>query len=102
MSIEVTDERDDGRYVITVDGEPVGFLSYELREGQIAMDHAEIDPAREGNGFGGELVGFALRDARERGLDVLPGCPFVRHYIAGHDEFRALVPEAVRGRFGLG
>ncbi len=99
--ISIADDRDAERYVIEADGAPAGFLTYKLNDGRIALNHAEIDPAQEGGGLGSQLVEYALEDARVRGLEVLPYCPFVRHYIEDHDEFRDLVPEAVRGRFGL-
>ncbi len=40
----------------------------------------------------GELVAFALGEARERGLAVLPFCPFVKAYIQRHREYVELVP----------
>ena len=35
------------------------------------------------------------------GEDVLPFCPFVNHFIDTHPEYRELVPEDMRERFGL-
>jgi predicted GNAT family acetyltransferase len=99
--VSVADDPASGRYVIEAGGTRAGFLTYKLSDGRIALNHAEIDPASEGTGLGSQLVTYALQDARARGLEVLPHCPFVRHYIEHHDEFQNLVPEAVRGRFGL-
>jgi uncharacterized protein len=99
--VSITDQPDAERYVIEADGARAGFLTYKLHDGRIALNHAEIDSAQEGGGLGSQLVAYALTDARARGLEVLPHCPFVRHYIEHHNEFRDLVPEAVRGRFGL-
>jgi predicted GNAT family acetyltransferase len=99
--ISIADQPDTERYVIEADGAPVGHLTYTLTDGRIALNHVGIDPAWEGGGLGSQLAAYALQDARARGLEVLPHCPFVRHYIEHHDEFRVLVPAAVRGRFGL-
>jgi hypothetical protein len=99
--IKVTDEPAAHRYVIDADGARVGLLAYRLADGQIALLHAEIDPLVERRGLGSALVAFALDDARDRGLNVLPHCPFVRHYIHEHAEHRDLVPEDARARFGL-
>lgn len=44
---------------------------------------------------------IALDDARERGLAVLPFCPFVRAHIQRHREYADLVPAARRGEFDL-
>ncbi|WP_420803744.1 GNAT family N-acetyltransferase [Saccharopolyspora erythraea] len=42
-----------------------------------------------------------LDSARERGLEVLPHCPFVRSWIARHPEYLELVPEDRRAEFDL-
>ncbi len=98
----IADAPDAARYVIDVDGSPVGFLSYRLQPGRISLMHAEVDPAMEGNGLGGQLTAFALDDARARDLAVLPFCPFVKAYIEQHRaEYLELVPPADRARFGL-
>ena len=99
--VTVADEPAADRYVIDADGDRVGFLSYRLDTDHIALLHAEIETARERHGLGSQLVAFALQDARDRHLSVLPYCPFVRAYIMQHPEYRELVPEASRARFGL-
>lgn len=99
--IEVRDEREASRYVITVDGEPAGFAQYRDRGAAIAFVHTEVDDRFEGRGLGGRLVARALDDVRARGLAVLPFCPFVRSYIERHREYLDLVPEDQRAQFGL-
>ena len=89
------------RYEIRVDGEGAGFLRYRLEPGQISLDHTEIEARFEDRGLGSELVSFALDDARERGLAVLPFCPFVTAYIQRHREYAGLVPEDRRAEFEL-
>lgn len=73
----VNDNPDRGRYEITLDGEPVGLLTYRVDEDVMTMLHAEIDPAHGGRGLGTVLAREALEDARTRGLSVRPLCPFV-------------------------
>jgi len=102
MTTTVTDDRDAGRYVITEDGEQVGFVVYRLGPGRIEFVHTEIDPDHGGLGLAGTLVRAALDDARVRGLEVLPRCPYVASFIAGHrEEYLDLVPEDRRDQFGL-
>ena len=67
----------------------------------IAFTHTLIDARFEGQGLGSRLVRAALSEARSNGLAVLPFCPFVRGYIADHDEYLGLVPVEMRSRFGL-
>lgn len=99
--VTISDQPDAHRFVIEVDGRPIGLLDYRLDDGQIAFTHAEIDPASEGQGLGSQLAAYALDDARSRDLAVLPACPFVSDYIRRNPEYEGLVPEAVRPRYGL-
>lgn len=99
--VRVTDEPQSARYILEVDGERIGLLTYRLQGGQIALTHAEVHPRGGGQGLGSELAAFALDDARRRGLSVLPLCPFVSDYIRRNPEHADLVPESVRPRFGL-
>ncbi len=99
--ITVTDNADGERYEIRSDGELAGFVTYRLRPGLIELVHTEIDEEFEGRGLGSQLISFALNDVRERGLAVLPFCPFVNDYIQRHRQFVDLVPEGRRQSFDL-
>ena len=90
------------RFEIRVDGELAGFAAYHDHAGRRTFTHTEIDDAFEGHGLGSTLVRHVLDDARERGFEVVPVCPFVRAFIADHlDEYVDLVPEPMRVKFGL-
>jgi uncharacterized protein len=99
--IEVADAPDRQRYELSVEGEVVGFTSYRARPGLIAFFHTELEEGVQGRGLAERLIGFALEDARARGLEVMPFCPFVKGFIARHREFEELVPSAYREQFGL-
>ncbi len=101
MHLEVTDNPDEQRYEVHADGELAGFTTYHRRGERIALNHTEILDAFEGKGVGSALVARMLDDLRERKLEVLPFCPFVRGYIQRHPDYRDVVPEGDRGRFGL-
>jgi len=101
MELAVADNPDQARYEITADGEIAGFINYHLRGGAISLLHAEIEPRSRGNGLGGRLVRDMLDWARDRGLEVLPFCPFVRNWIAEHRDYADLVPQDRRAEFGL-
>ena len=84
-----------------MDGEQAGLLTYRLSPGRIAFPHAEVDPAYGGKGVGSALAKYALDDARSRGLEVLPDCPFVTAYVKRHREYADLVPKELHSRYGL-
>lgn len=101
VAVDVRDNPEEQRYEATVDGELAGYTAYRSRPGVIALIHTEVDDAHEGAGVGSALARKALEDARRRGLEVLPFCPFVNSYIARHREYVDLVPEVRREAFGL-
>ena len=89
--IEIRDDPDAGRFETDVDGE-TAVLEYALEGGRIRLVHTGVPDPLEGRGIGSRLVRFALDQARERGLDVWPDCPFVAAYIRRHPEYLELVP----------
>lgn len=99
--ISIANDREQHRYVISADGVPAGFAQYREQPGGIVVTHAEIDDAVGGQGLGSRLAAFLLQDARDRDLDVVPQCPFVRDYMVRHPEHSDLVPEERRAEFGL-
>ena len=101
MDEEVREDPDRSRYTITVDGEPAGFTSYRRGDDVTDFVHTQIDDRFEGQGLAGRLIAAALDDQRRRGLQVLPHCPFVEHYIAKHHEYADLVPADRRSDFDL-
>jgi predicted GNAT family acetyltransferase len=101
MDVEVIHEPQRDRFTVIVDGAVAGFAQYRERPGVVSFVHTEIDPARQGQGLASRLIAYALQDARDRELAVLPHCSFVREYVVDHPEFQALVPEDRRAEFGL-
>ena len=99
--VRVLDAPDHSRYEIRVGGELAGFAEYRRRPPLIAFTHTLIDPRFEGQGLAHRLLETALSESCSAGLSVLPFCPFVRSFIAGHDEYLDLVPSDLRGAFDL-
>jgi predicted GNAT family acetyltransferase len=98
---EVVDRPEQHRFEIVADGKVAGFAAYQLRGQEILFTHTEVDEAYEGKGLGSVLVRHALDSARERGLAVLPLCPFVRSWIERHPDYLPLVPESARAKYKL-
>ncbi len=97
--VEVRDRPDRSRYEVSVGGELAGVATYRLDEGrtEITLIHTEVDPAFRGRSLADRLARHALDDARERGLQVRPDCPFMRRFIKAHPEYGDLVADW--GRF---
>ena len=79
------------RYEAHLDGELAGFAAYRLEDGRITFTHTEVDPTFEGKGIGSALARGALDDVRATGgLTVLPLCPFIKGWIAKHEDYQDL------------
>ncbi len=99
--IVITDATERNRFIATVGREQAGFIVYRRRPGLIALIHTEVEERFEGQGIGGRLARFALEQARTKGLEVLPFCPFVNDWMKRHPEYNDLVPSAYRAKFDL-
>ncbi|MDE3189601.1 MAG: N-acetyltransferase [Acidobacteriota bacterium] len=89
MALRVSDNPAELRYELRDDRELVGEIRYRALPGALALVHTEVEPKRRG--LGTEIVRGALDDLRERGLKVVPVCPFVAAFIRRHPEYADLV-----------
>jgi uncharacterized protein len=80
----VVDNPELHRYELYVGDDLAGQIAYSGRNGAVTLIHTEIDPAFKGQGLGGAIVAAALADLDERGLRMIPVCPFVRSYLERH------------------
>jgi hypothetical protein len=92
----VRDDAEKHRFEIDLGDGSFAIAEYRLRLGKIIFRHTEVPPAHEGKGIGSLLVRTALASARERGLKVIPICPFFAAYIRKHAEEQDLLDPAYR------
>jgi hypothetical protein len=72
------------------DGE-YAFAAYNLLPGAIRFYHTVVPESHGGQGLGTLLIKAGLAAARERGLNVIPICPFFRAYLKKHPEEQDIV-----------
>jgi len=98
----VRDNQAENRYEIADGDELAGFAEYIIDGDVISFPHTETLSGNEGRGLARQLVEFALADARERQLAVLPKCWFVSKVIADRPgEYLDLVPVDARATYNL-
>lgn len=97
----VRDNVDRKRFEIDLGDGAFAFADYNLLTGKIMFTHTEVPQAHEGKGIGSALIRAGLGAARERGLEVIPICPFFAAYMQKHPEQHDLLDETWRKRFGL-
>ena len=101
QQIMIRDNSDKHRFEADLGDGSLAIAEYTLPAGKIMFTHTEVPPSHEGKGIGGALIRFGLNSARERGLKVIPICPFFAAYMQKHEEVQDLLDPAWRRRFGL-
>ena len=97
----VRDNPDRHRFEIDLGDGTFAIAEYRLAAGKIRFTHTKVPEGHEGKGIGTTLIRFALDAARERGLKVIPICPFFAAYMQKHAEVQDLLDPSWRKKFGL-
>jgi len=84
------------RFEIDLGDGTFAFAQYTLAVGTITFTHTKVPTAHEGQGLGTLLVRSALASARDRGLRVIPLCPFFAAYFRKHPEVQSLLDASYR------
>jgi predicted GNAT family acetyltransferase len=87
---DVCDNEAKHQFELIIDGH-VALAAYRLKPGVITFTHTEVPEELGGRGIGSQLAKGALDQARARGLNVVPLCPFIKGYIGKHPEYADLV-----------
>ena len=99
--LQIRDNPTEHRFEADLGDVSLALAEYKLVPGKIVFTHTEVPPAHEGKGIGSALVRFALEAARERGLTVVPLCPFFAAYMKKHAEVQDLLDQVGREKLGL-
>jgi predicted GNAT family acetyltransferase len=100
-TLVIRDNPERHRFEADLGDGSIAIAEYTLPKGKIMFTHTEVPSAHEGQGIGSALIRFALAAARERGLEVIPICPFFAAYIKRHAEVQDLLDPAYRKVLGL-
>ncbi len=86
-------ERDHkGKFVANVDGVQAGMMTYTWAGNEkFIIDHTEVDPAFGGQGLGKKLVLAGADFARERGVKVIPLCPYAKKVFERDESLKDLM-----------
>ena len=97
----VRDNPDHHRFEIDLGDGSFAIAKYTLPAGMIMFTHTEVPPEHEGKGIGSALIRAGLAAARERGLKVIPICPFFAAYMKSHDDTHDLLERSWQSRLGV-
>lgn len=73
------------RFAVQVNG-GLAVLDYRITGDTIFLLHVEVPVSEQGQGIASRLSKAALEFSRDRGLKVVPRCPFVAAYMRRHPE----------------
>jgi predicted GNAT family acetyltransferase len=79
------------QFEIDLGGGEFAFAKYRLPPGAIRFYHTVVPENHRRQGLGTALIRAGLASARERGLKVIPTCPFFAAYLKKHPEEQDLV-----------
>ena len=100
MTDEIHDNKELKRYELKV-GDQVAVVTYNLSEPNLMITETLVPQALEGQGIASRLAKHVLADAKERGLLILPVCPFFSAYLQKHPEHAEAVHPTYRGILGI-
>ncbi|MES2478381.1 MAG: GNAT family N-acetyltransferase [Bacteroidota bacterium] len=79
MEIKHKSEGNKGRFYIEKDNKIIAEMTYVWAgDTRIIIDHTEVDISLKGQGVGKKLVIEAVNFAREKGIKIMPLCPFAQ------------------------
>lgn len=90
MDYLLIDNAEKNQYEIHINGDSAR-IEYIKAQGKIFLTHTEVPSKFEGKGIGSALVKKVLDDIRQKGLILVPLCPFVAAYINRHPEYNSLM-----------
>lgn len=94
------DDADRSRFLLEVEG-GAAEAKYNLVAGGLMITEVRVPPALEGRGLASRIAARVTGTARERGLLILPVCPFMAGWLRKHPEHAALVHPDYRAALGL-
>lgn len=87
VQLKINDNK--GAFYIVVEGKQEAMMTFVFAgEDKIIIDHTEVNPGNNGKGYGKKMVAKAVEYAREKGLKIIPLCPFAKSVIDKTTEFQ--------------
>lgn len=96
MDPDIRDNAEAHRYELAVEGQ-TAVVIYNLSGQNLMITETLVPEVLEGRGIASRLAKHVIADARERGLVILPVCPFFAGYFQKHPEHAEVVHPTYRG-----
>ena len=89
MEIKHEQNETKGSFYYEVEGVRKAEMTYSVAGTErIIIDHTEVDDSLRGQGVGLKLAEYAVNFVREKGIKLLPLCPFMKATLQKHPEWK--------------
>ena len=89
MEVQQKDNGEKGAFFIEQEGTQLAEMTFVWAgKDRIIIDHTEVDELLKGKGDGKQMVSKAVDFAREKGISIIPLCPFAKSVFDKTPEFR--------------
>lgn len=79
MDVKQKNDSKKGMFYIEQDGEIIAEMTYVWAGTEkIIINHTEVNEILKGQGAGKQMLSKAVEFAREKGLKIIPLCPFAK------------------------
>ncbi|WP_018148492.1 GNAT family N-acetyltransferase [Henriciella marina] len=88
LNIRHSEGDSGGRFYVMVEGHEAEMTYSKAGTSVIIIDHTDVPEALGGQGVGLQLVEAGIALARDRGLKIMPLCPFAKAQFDKHPEWK--------------
>ena len=88
MTIQQQGDSNEGAFYIEQNGEALGEMTYTIENGNMIIDHTEVDESLRGKNIGHQLVEQGVEYARQQQLKIIPLCTYAKAVIENTEEFQ--------------
>lgn len=92
----VEDRPSELRYVLLDEGTEIGEEAYVDTGDERILFHTLVAESHAGKGLASVLVRAVMRDIVDRGMKVVPVCPYVKAWLPKHPEYAEYVVKPTR------
>lgn len=91
--VDLRRDDDAGRYEAELADGSRAVVTFRVRDGEMLVTHTNTPVKHQGRGIAGRLTRFALDDAVERGLRIVPHCPYTAWFVRENPEYEEHVAD---------
>jgi len=93
LQIELEETDSKGRYFYRPEGtdDEAEITFSRASPTRIIVDHTGVPDTMRGQGIGQRLAEFVVRDVRQKGISIIPLCPFFNALAQRHKDWQDVV-----------